>query len=137
MTWLDPEMQNPHFTYVEFVECFYDIGAGDWRVLERAAPDAPFSWLLGAGRINEAEHNLLWRVHLALSADEQPDDYDHEAILSSPSWLEVVRVASEAVALLRCALTDPEELSALENTSPNAAAKRWPQICSVFDGSSG
>ncbi|SHN54164.1 hypothetical protein [Erythrobacter sanguineus] len=29
VTLLDPEMQNPHFTYVEFVECFYDIGAGD------------------------------------------------------------------------------------------------------------
>ena len=23
-TWLDPEMQNPHFTFVEFFECFYD-----------------------------------------------------------------------------------------------------------------
>ena len=135
-TWLDPEMQNPHFTYVEFVECFYDTGAGDWRVLQKTAPDAPFSWLFGAGRINEAERELLWGVHLALSADEQPDDYDHAAILSSPTWLEVVRVASNAVAQLKISIKDPAELAVLENTLPTASAKRWPQIYGVFDDQS-
>lgn len=135
-TWLDPEMQNPHFTYVEFVECFYDIGAGDWRVLQKTAPDAPFSWLFGAGRINESERDLLWDVHLALSADKQPDDYDHVSILSSPSWQEVVRVASNAVAVLKRFLSDPEELAALENSLPTASAKRWPQTYSRFDNQS-
>ncbi len=136
-TWLDPEMQNPHFTYVEFTECFYDLAAGDWRVLEKIAPDAPFTWLFGAGRIDEAERDLLWGVHLALSADKQPDGYDHEAILASPSWREVVRVASNAVALLKRSLTDPEERAALENTLPSASAKQWPQNYSVFGDKSG
>jgi hypothetical protein len=125
-TWLDPEMQNPHFTYVEFVECFYDACSGDWRVSDKNAPSAPFASIFAASRIDEAERDLLWDVHLALRADVHPDDYDHPSILSSESWARVVGAAERAVQQLRSSLTDPKEREALENILPSPEEKRWP-----------
>lgn len=125
-TWLDPEMQNPHFTYVEFVECFYDTCGGDWRIQDRDGDAAPFAYLFRAGVITREERDLFWEVHLALTEDKQFDDYDHEAILVSPSWLKVVETAARAVDALRATLKDGGELAALENTLPTAQQKIWP-----------
>ena len=125
-TWLDPKMQNPAFTYVEFTNSFYDFCGGYWKVTEKDAEEAPFAGPLDEGVISELERDLFWDLHLALLRDEQPDDYDHEAILNSASWIEVVRVAGIVVEKLKNTLKSPEDLAMLENKLPPEEQKRWP-----------
>ena len=127
-TWLDPEMQNPHYSFVEFFESFYDIAAGSYDSAHKDAPDAPFSLDADQGVLTLAERDAVWQVHLALKAYEEPggDAYDHAGILSDPAWHAVVEVASEAVAALKGILDDPDDLRTFENLLPSSANKRWP-----------
>lgn len=125
-TWLDPEMQNPHFTFVEFFECFYDAAGGSYDAKEYDADDAPFTHKVGAGILSETERDLVWPVHLALSSYSTNDDYDHAAILSDPSWQNVVETASVATERLRKSFTSDRDLKALVNELPSPEVKRWP-----------
>lgn len=126
-TWLDPEMQNPHFSYVEFVECFYDACGGLDAGLVKDAPDAPFSRLVREGILSSEERDLLWEVHLALAAYQEPDGhYNHAAILDDPAWHSVVAVASSVTATLQSLLAADDDPRAFENHVPTAKDKRWP-----------
>ena len=125
-TWLDPDIENPHYSYVECVECFYDCCAGDWSVLDKDAPFAPFARWMHEGVISSVERDILWSFHLALSMDRQIDDYDHKAILESASWQKVVGVAAGAVKALNQSLGGARELAALKTKMPTGAEKKWP-----------
>jgi len=78
------------------------------------------------GVISIAERDLLWNIHMALSNDKQADDYDHEAILESASWKEVVRIAAEVVQTLREILHSASDNAAFQNELPSSQAKKWP-----------
>jgi hypothetical protein len=126
-TWLDPEMQNPHYSYVEFCECFYDVASGGYHSKDREAPDAPFLRQLSTGLITRNERDTLWEVHLALEGYKEPNGhYDHAAILKDPAWHAVVEIASNAAATLKASLEPTDDLRAFENQIPSGAAKRWP-----------
>jgi len=126
-TWLDPEMQNPHFTFVEFFECFYDAGAGDYDAFDPNLASAPFKTHVDQGHISEEERDIVWQVHLALKDYQEPGDaYDHASILADPKWLEVVSTARGAIEQLRNIFTNPADLRSLENKLPPPEQKKWP-----------
>ena len=126
-TWLDPEMQNPHYSFVEFFECFYDVAGGSYDATSPDAEDAPFAYLVSGGDISCAERDALWPLHEALRGYCEPSDaYDHEAILDDPTWHDVCRVASEVRSNLLALIVDPAERAYFENVLPSAQGKRWP-----------
>jgi hypothetical protein len=126
-TWLDREMQNPHYSYAEFFESFYDVAGGEYEARDRNAQDAPLNWLIEQGILSEGERDAIWPVHEALRDYVLPigDYYDHEAILRDPAWHDVCRIAASARDELLM-LVDSEERALFENELPGAAAKRWP-----------
>tara|TARA_R110002033_G_scaffold9072_2_gene30945 strand:+ start:569 stop:1012 length:444 start_codon:yes stop_codon:yes gene_type:complete len=127
-TWLDPEMQNPHFTFGEFFECFYDAGAGDYEAIDPNSARAPFKTHVDQGHISAEERDIVWRVHLALKDYQEPGDaYDHASILADPKWLEVVSIARKATEQLREIFADPVDQTSLENKLPPPEQKKWPQ----------
>ena len=126
-TWLDPEMQNPHYSFIEFFETFYGVNGGSYDSNDKNAPDAPFSRRVREGILSPVERDEVWKVHMALKCYEGPSDhYDHEDILSDPAWHAVVDVAALAVESLKAGLESVAELQAFENRLPSQADKRWP-----------
>jgi len=127
MTWLNLQLLNPHFTFVEFFECFYDACGGEYDISDPASEKAPLNYLLREGYISEAESDAIWPVHIALKDYEYPvDDYDHQFILSDPLWHSVVSVASRSVQKLKKIIIDPSELRHLVIQLPHTAMKKWP-----------
>jgi hypothetical protein len=127
MTWLNLQLLNPHFTFVEFFECFYDACDGDYDILDRASEKAPLNYLVRERYVSEAERNAIGPVHIALKDYEYSvDDYDHQFILSDPSWHSVVSVASRSVQKLKEIIIDPRELGHLVIQLPHTAMKKWP-----------
>ncbi|WP_150124943.1 hypothetical protein [Tsuneonella mangrovi] len=124
-TWLDPEMENPAYSFVEFFECFYDASWGSYDSDNRDAPDAPFRKHINDGVLSENERDILWSVHLALKEYSADDVYAHAFILDDPVWQGVVSVASVATERLRKILTDDREIHALDNVLPSPEVKRW------------
>ena len=125
-TWLDPDIQNPHYSFVEFVECFYDVAAGTYTADDRDAKNAPLSHLLDNGHISQAERDAIWPLHVALRRYVSPDCHNHEAILRDPKWLDVCAVARQARSALAALVSDPHELDFFENQLPSASERRWP-----------
>lgn len=127
LTWLDDHITNPHYSYVEFVECFYDVAAGNYYVADPKEDKAPFAYLLGEGGLAAGEFEAIWNVHLALMHDEQPDDYDHKSILKTQSWLAVVEAAQTARAVLMKTARNEHEVSAMNGRpSLETAREPWP-----------
>ena len=93
-TWLDPEMQNPHYGYVEFVQCFYDIAAGSYDASDPASNNAPLRRWVGKDVLTQAEMDVIWPLHLALRAYQPRDYYDHKTILDDLTWHSVSLTAS-------------------------------------------
>lgn len=126
-TWLDPEMQNPHFTFVEFFECFYDVSAGEYEAIDPNLARAPLKTHVDQGHISAEERDIIWQVHLALKDYQEPGDaYDHASILADPKWLEVASIARNATEQLRDIFADPVDLKSLENKLPPHEQKKWP-----------
>ncbi|HVM37266.1 MAG TPA: hypothetical protein VM265_02590 [Sphingomicrobium sp.] len=65
-TWLDPEMQNPHYGFVEFFERFYDFAGGNYDALDPETDDAPLRWQVDDGMLSEPERDAIWPLHVAL-----------------------------------------------------------------------
>lgn len=126
-TWLDPEMQNPHFTFVEFFESFYDASAGNYEATDPNLERAPFKAHLDQGHISAEKRDIIWQVHLALKDYQEPGDaYDHASILADPKWLQIASTARDATEQLREIFEDPVDLRSLENELPSPGHKKWP-----------
>lgn len=127
LTWLDENITIPHYSYIEFVECFYDIASGDYDEADPKQRNAPFAYLFAEGGLTAEEFEAIWNVHLALIHDEQLDDYDHKSILKTQSWLAVVETAQTAKAVLMKTARNEHEVSAM-NSRPSieTARKPWP-----------
>ena len=87
-TWLDAEKPSVHYTYVEFMCCYFDdLLCG-----------MSYSQLVENGYVNEQEKTAVIEWHTALDDYNSPrnDDYDDVAILNDPEWIRIA--ASGAVA---------------------------------------
>ena len=78
-------IDNPHFTFVEFAECFFDT-------LPDGADDA-----FDRGLISASERDAIRPLWAALDGYEAPgeDNYDVFSMLADPKWHEVVQVAEK------------------------------------------
>jgi hypothetical protein len=85
-TWLNPPTPSPHWSFVEFRECFPKVDQLD---------DAK-----RRGFLSDAEHAIMTGVHDALSPQSYKPpggkEYDHEAILADPAWRAVAAKADAA-----------------------------------------
>ena len=105
--WLNPENRNPHFSYVEYFESYFDV-------LPAHYPSV--SELVEHEFISRIEASAVSEFHETLLAHESPThDYDNEAILSDPKWREVVTAAQQARNALLEILEVPEERAAIHS----------------------
>jgi hypothetical protein len=102
-TWLNPENDNPHFSFVECLCSYFDaLGLDD--------PAGRYEARVDQGMVTREEVNAVVALHAKLSDYSPPaaDDYDHDAILRDPAWLAVVDEARWAVDRLKTMLSDDE-----------------------------
>ncbi len=113
ITWLDRQNSNPHWSYVEFC-CSYPME-------DQLAEAHAHRWL------TDEEVHLLRTLNEAISAHSSPtgNDYDHEAILQDPAWLEVVELAKR---------TQQRLLAIVENEDERAALRDRPDLAVLMDG---
>jgi hypothetical protein len=87
-TWLNPINANPHWSFVEFCECYFEqFGLRDG-----------YTYALENGIVSEAEADAVREFHQALDRYQAPkgNDYDHAAILQDPKWRAVTELAARA-----------------------------------------
>jgi hypothetical protein len=99
--WLDRTNTNPHFSFVEYMCCYFD---------DLDLCDDGYDRAFKEGLVSEDEVAAVGHFHhLADTYDSPSDDYDNDAILADQNWAKVVEAAKVArVALLRL-IQDPEE----------------------------
>jgi len=86
-SWLDRSISNPHWSFVEFMCCYFD----DLYIEDN------YKYHVQNGFVSESEFELIKDWHMALDAYNSPqnDDYDCEAILSDTKWLEILNIGVE------------------------------------------
>lgn len=106
--WLDPTNTNPHWSFIEYMCCYFDdIGLNNGGLGYEG-------WVL-EGLATRDEVEAVQRFHALADAYRAPngDDYDDKAILEDPQWADVVGAAREAQQRLAQLITDPAELKLL------------------------
>jgi hypothetical protein len=100
-TWLDQRNTNPHWSYIEFVECYPQP--------DQLADALDRSWL------SRCEFEMLSELGRRVAAYEAPsgDDFDNSAVLDDPAWQNIVAAATQAKRALLPLLHDRRELDAL------------------------
>ena len=100
IAWLDGSNTNPHFSFVEYFCCYFDdLGLADG-----------YGDAIGEGLVSSEEFAAVEEYHLIADKYKSPsNDYDHQAILTDPSWLEVVAAARTAQKRLAELIVDAEE----------------------------
>ena len=98
--WLDATNTNPHFSYVEYVSCYFD---------DLGLSDGGYGSAVHQGLVSGAEAQAVANFHAKADAYNPNDHCDHQAILNDPAWLEVVGAAKRAQAALASLIEDPRE----------------------------
>ena len=87
-TWLDAEKPSVHYTYLEFMCCYFDdLLCG-----------LSYSQLVENGYVSEQEKTTIIEWHTALDDYDSPrnDDYDDVAILNDPEWIRIAALGAVA-----------------------------------------
>lgn len=111
-TWLNPQNCNPHYTFVEFAECYFD---------DLAITDAEGGYRarIADGLLTADEAEAVEAFHGLFDRYKSPDgdDYNHEAILNDPAWHDVVAAAQSAKCALLAIIGDLDERQLLTTAS--------------------
>jgi hypothetical protein len=83
-SWLDKTQTNPHWSFVEFMCSYFDD----------LAIDDNYKYQLDNGWVTKKEYEIIEDWHITLDKYNSPknDDYDNEAILKDPKWLEILQI---------------------------------------------
>ena len=123
-TWLNPQCENRHYSFVEYVECYFT----DLLLREE---EGGYPARLADNLLSPEEAAAASQLHIVFSNYRPPTDrFDHRAILEDPEWLCVVEAAQAAQALLATMIARPEERERLLKTSVHAftgAASAYPR----------
>lgn len=116
-SWLHPENQNPHWTFVEFMCGYFDD----------AIHQDPYSKHIANGLVSVNEHAAIQLWHEALDAYKTPtgDEHDHQAILEDPKWIAIVEAGSAARQRL-VLLVNEKERSIVQNAMLYPGPSKWP-----------
>lgn len=107
--WLDPTNANPHFSFVEYMCCYFD---------GLCLSDGGYPWALNEGVVTADEVAAVAEFHDMVKAYNSPtDDYDHRVILADPKWAEVVAAAKRAQTSLLRLIEDSGERRVLMEPS--------------------
>lgn len=116
-TWLNLTNANPHYSYIEYLECYFtDLCLSDG-----------YAARVADGFLSSDEAAAASQLHSLLDRYKPPtDEFDRQAILQDPRWLQVVSAAKVAQAMLATMLNDPEERKSLLIPSEYAFAAARP-----------
>ncbi len=83
-SWLDNSHTNPHWSFKEFMCCYFDDLANDDN----------YKTQLEEGWVSKQEFEVIkpWHEKLNNYGSPSNDDFDHEAILNDPKWLEILEI---------------------------------------------
>jgi hypothetical protein len=102
-TWVNPANPNPHDSFVEYVECYFD----DLGLTEQ---DGGYSARIAEGLLSPAEAAAVSEFHALFDHYEPPNgDSDAQAVLDDPAWQRVVDAAKDAQHRLTRIIDDPDE----------------------------
>lgn len=87
-SWFDKTHSNPHWSFVEFMCSYFDD----------LAIDDNYKYQLDKGRVTKKEYELIEDWHIALDKYNSPknDNFDNEAILNDPNWLNILEIGIKA-----------------------------------------
>jgi len=105
--WLDPDNENPHFSWIEYSECFFDCTGGY----------DGFGELVGTGILAASEAVCIQPLNDALVAYSPPNKeaYDNLAILQDEDWVRVVDISRRTKQELLKLLKDSNEIKRLHD----------------------
>ncbi len=83
-SWLNRTHTNPHWSFVEFMCCYFD----DLVI------DDNYKYQFDKGWVTSEELEIIKAWHEALDKYDSPknEDYNHEAILKDPKWLDILQI---------------------------------------------
>lgn len=115
-TWLNPANRNPHYSFIEYVEVYFD----DLALTE---DHGGYAARIAEGLLSADEAAVVRQLHSLFDQYKPPGgDFDHGAILDDPSWHRIVEAAKEAQHRLAGIITEPGEQARLLQTSAYAVA---------------
>ncbi len=81
-SWLDKHNTNPHWSFVEFMSCYFDE-----LLFEEDYKEA-----LEKGLVSKNEFEIVnpWHQELCNYNSPNNDDYNNLAILNDPNWLQII-----------------------------------------------
>ncbi|MBX7225763.1 MAG: hypothetical protein K1X55_07015 [Chitinophagales bacterium] len=100
-SWLDKTHTNPHWSFVEFMCSYFD----DLSI------DDNYKYQIDNGWLTDKELEIIKDWHKALDKYNAPknDDYDHEAILTDPKWLDILQSGQIMKSKLASTLNETEK----------------------------
>ena len=99
--WLNKEIRNPHWSYVEFMCTYFDD----------TLYGQDYEFVLRDGLVREREYECIKNFHDALKKYKTPndDDYDVMAILNDNKWQEITALGKASLERLKNLLISEEE----------------------------
>lgn len=99
-SWLDKENTNPHWSFIEFISCYFD----------ELSIDDNYEKEITEGWISKEEYNAIKDWHELLNKYNPPknENYNHEAILEDENWKQVVKKGIKAKEKLKKILSEKE-----------------------------
>lgn len=100
-SWLDKSHKNPHWSFVEFMCCYFD----DLTLKDN------YEYALKEGFVTRQEFEIIEPWHINLDNYQSPnnDDYDNCAILNDPEWLKIIATGVTAKSKLIEILSESEQ----------------------------
>ncbi len=99
--WLDPTNTNPHWSFVEYICCYFD---------DLGLSDGGYDWAIDEKLLSQEEVAAVAHFHQVADNYKSPtNNYDHAAILADAKWTEVVEAAKRAQSDLLIHIDDPHE----------------------------
>lgn len=101
ISWLDKENTNPHWSFVEFMCCYFDD----------LAIDDSYKYQLERNWVTETEYQIILDWHSKLDKYEAPNkgDYDVAKILEDKNWLRIVELGERVKERLANQLPENEK----------------------------
>lgn len=101
-SWIDKTHSNPHWSFVEFMCSYFDD----------LAIDDNYKYQLDKGWVSKKEYEIIEDWHIALDKYNSPknDNYDNEAILNDPNWLNILEIGIKTRKELAKTLNESERV---------------------------
>lgn len=100
-SWLDKTHTNPHWSFVEFMSCYFD----DLGI------ENNYKYPIDNSFLTDQEFEIIKYWHEVLDKYNPPknDDYEHEAILTDPKWLDILQTGLTMKNKLASTLNETEK----------------------------